>query len=300
MDKILFRGIMPALVTPLNDDATIRERSVEPLIKWHISQGVDGFYVLGGTGEGAALAEGERMRMAEASAQALKGTGKKLILHVGAPDLNSAVRLARHAAEVGADAISSVYPNFFCRYSVNEALDYYRALVDASGLPMLGYCQTLMQGTDVVDFVDKLIRIDGVIGVKYTFPNYYNMQQIKRLNGGNINVINGPDESLLCGLAMGADGGIGTTYNVMPARFVKLYERFAANDVKGAQEMQYKVNHVIDVLLNINLIPAVRVILEEMGFDVGHSAAPARRFDVDERKALIAAVKQAGLFGCNE
>ena len=296
MDRILFRGIMPALVTPLNDDSTVRTQAVEPLIRWMISQGVDGFYVLGGTGEGAVLAEKERMRMAEASAQAIRETGKTLILHVGAADMQSAKRLARHAAEVGADAISSVYPNFFCRYDTNEAIDYYSALIDASGLPMLGYCQALMQGTDVVAFVDKLIKVQGVIGVKYTFPNYYQLQCIKRLNGGNINVINGPDESLLCGLAMGADGGIGTTYNVMAPWFVRLYERFCANDVKGAQEMQYRINRVIDVLLGTNLIPAVRVALEEMGFDVGFSAAPARRFDAVGRKGLIDALRAAGLF----
>ena len=148
----------------------------------------------------------------------------------------------------------------------------------------------------ISEFVDKLIKVQGVIGVNYTFPNYYQLQCIKRLNGGNINVINGPDESLLCGLAMGADGGIGTTYNVMAPWFVKLYERFSANDVMGAQEMQYRINRVIDVLLGTNLIPAVRVALEEMGFDVGFSAAPARRFDAVGRKGLIDALRAAGLF----
>ena len=295
-DNILFRGIMPALITPLNDDSTVRTQAVEPLVKWMISQGVDGFYVLGGTGEGGVLAEKERMAMAEAAAQAIKGTGKKLILHVGAADTHSAKRLARHAAQVGADAISSVYPNFFCRYDMDEAADYYQALVDASGLPMLGYCQALMQGANVLTFVERLMQVPGVIGVKYTFPDYYQLQRIKRLNGGNINVINGPDESLLCGLAMGADGGIGTTYNLMPGWFARLYERFRANDVQGAQELQFKINQVIDVLLFTHLIPAVRVALEEMGFDPGFAAEPAHRFTVQERKELVEALHAAGLF----
>lgn len=295
-NNILFKGIMPALITPLNDDATVRAQAVEPMMRWMLSQGVDGFYILGGTGEGGVLAEKERMTMAEATAQALKGADKKLIVHVGAADAQSAVRLARHAAKIGADAISSVYPNFFCRYDVSEALDYYRALVDASGLPMLGYCQALMQGADVPAFVEKLMQIEGVIGVKYTFPNYYQMQRIKTINGGNINVINGPDESLLCGLAMGADGGIGTTYNLMPGRFVKLYERFMNGDVRGAQETQFEINRVIDVLLSTNLIPAVRVALEEMGFDPGFAAMPARRFDAQSRKSLVDALRTAELF----
>ncbi len=296
MDKILFKGIMPALVTPLNDDSTIRAEAVKPLMEWQMKQGVQGFYVLGATGEGAVLSEKERMRMAEAAADAVKDTGKKLILHIGAPEMNSAERLARHAREVGADAVSSVYPNFFCHYSVEEALAYYQRLIDASGLPMLGYCQTMMQGADVVSFVERLMQLDGVIGVKYTFPNYYNLYQIKQLNGGNINVINGPDETLLSGLSMGADGGIGSTYNLMAQRYAKLYNSFCANDVQAAAEMQSRINRVIGVCIRYGVVPAIKLCLNEMGFDVGHAAAPGRRFTKEQRDEIMTAYREAGLF----
>ncbi len=295
-ENILFRGILPALVTPLNDDSTIRTQSVKPLMKRHMEQGVHGFYVLGATGEGAVLAEKERMKMAEAAADAVKGTGKKLILHIGAPELASAERLARHAREVGADAVSSVYPNFFCHYSQEEALDYYRRLIDACGLPMLGYCQALMQSTDVVGFVERFMQLDGAIGVKYTFPNYYNLHQIKQLNGGNINVINGPDETLLAGLSMGADGGIGSTYNLMAGWYVKLYDAFCANDVSAASAMQQKINRVIEVCIRCGVVPSIKLCLNEMGYDVGQTAAPGRRYTPDQQKEIIAAFRKAGLF----
>lgn len=295
-DHILFRGIMPALITPLNDNGTIREKSVRPLMDWQSAQGVQGFYVLGATGEGAVLAEKERMRMAEAAADAVKGTGKKLILHIGAPELASAERLAKHAREVGADAVSSVYPNFFCHYSVEEALDYYRRLIDACGLPMLGYCQALMQGADVVSFVDRFMQLDGTIGVKYTFPNYYNMYLIKQLCSGNINVINGPDETLLAGLSMGADGGIGSTYNLMADWYVQLYSAFCANDVSAASALQQKINRVIGVCIRYGVVPSIKLCLNEMGFDVGHAAAPGRRYTEEQRKEIITAFREAGLF----
>ena len=294
-NNILFKGIMPALITPLNDDSTVRTEAVAPMMKWMMDQGVAGFYVLGATGEGAVLAEQERMRMAEAAADAVNGTGKKLILHVGAADTQSAIRIARHAGQVGADAISSVYPNFFCHYGVEEALDYYRALIDASGLPMLGYCTSMLQGVDVVQFVEKLMKIDGVIGVKYTFPNYYHMHCIKQLNGGNINVINGPDETLLCGLSMGADGGIGSTYNLMADRYVKLYEAVQANDLKKAHEIQVAINKVIAVMLHHGVVPSIRVGLEARGFACGHAAFPGRRYTAEETAQILADYRAAGL-----
>ena len=295
-DRILFRGILPALVTPLNDDSTIRVQSVKPLMDWQMKQGVHGFYVLGATGEGAVLAEKERMRMAEAAADAVKGTGKKLILHIGAPEMASAERLAKHAREVGADAVSSVYPNFFCHYSVEETLDYYRRLIDASGLPMLGYCQALMQGADVVNFVERFMQLDGTIGVKYTFPNYYNLYQIKQLNGGNINVINGPDETLLAGLSMGADGGIGSTYNLMAGWYVQLYNAFRANDAAEASAMQQKINRVIGVCIRYGVVPSIKLCLNELGFDAGHAAAPGRRYTPEQKTEIITAFREAGLF----
>ncbi len=293
-NNVLFRGIMPALFTPLNEDSTVKASVVAPLMKGQMERGVDGFYVLGATGEGAVLAEKERVIMAEAAADALKGTGKKLILHVGAADTREAERLARHAGQIGADAISSVYPNFFRVYSLEEAKDYYRALIDASGLPMLCYCQPMIKG-GAVEFAQEIMQVEGVIGLKYTFPNYYDLFRIKQLNGGNINVINGPDESLICGLSMGADGGIGTTYNMLPDRFVKLYQAFLAGDWETARRMQASVNRLITVML-AHGYSAFRLGMEALGFDVGPAAFPAKRYTAEEKKALIESFRQAGLF----
>ena len=295
MDNVKFRGIYPALVTPLEDNGSVRQSAVAPLIRFMLDQGVDGFYVLGGTGEGAALAERERMRMAEATADAMRGTGKKLILHVGAADTQAAIRLARHAASVGADAISSVYPNFFCTYGTQEAADYYRALVDASGLPMLCYCTSMIHDQDPLGLVEKLMEIDGVIGVKYTFPNYFTLQKIKQLHDGNINVINGPDETLLCGLCMGADGGIGASYNLVPGKFVALYRHFMAKDLQGAILEQQKINRVIQAVQHFPLIPAVKYALELIGFPVGYAAYPGKRMTEDEKLLFRKLLTDAGM-----
>ena len=293
-NKVLFKGIMPALFTPLNDDTTVKTSVVAPMIKWQLDRGVDGFYVLGATGEGAVIAEKERIVMAETAADALRNTGKKLILHVGAADTHEAIRLARLAGQLGADAISSVYPNFFRVYTMEEAMDYYRALIDASGLPMLCYCQPMLK-SGPVEFMEEIMKVEGVIGLKYTFPNYYDMYKIKLINNGNINVINGWDQSLICGLSMGADGGIGTTYNLIPHRFVRLYQAFLKNDWETARTIQCEINRVIDLTLKYGF-SAFKLGMEALGFDVGPAAFPAKRFSQEERTALIEEFQQAGLF----
>ena len=294
-DNILFRGVMPALFTPLNDDSTIKTDVVAPLMKWQMEKGVDGFYVLGGTGEGAVLDEKQRYIMAEAAMDAVKGTGKKLILHVGAADTQSAIRLARHAGQIGVDAISSVYPNFFRVYNMGEAKDYYRALIEASGRPMLCYCQPLLKGSPV-EFAREIMKVEGVIGLKYTFPNYYELFKIKQINGGNINVINGPDETLACGLSMGADGGIGTTYNFMPQKYVRIYQAFLNNDWAAARKAQAEASHVIDVCQQFGAgMTGFKAAMEVLGFDVGAPAFPARRLTLEEKKQFAEMLRQAGM-----
>lgn len=288
--NIMFRGIFPALVTPLDENGAVRTEAVKPLVDWMLGQGVDGFYVLGGTGEGGVLPERERMRMAEAAADAVKGTGAKLILHVGAADTQSAIRLAKHAGTIGADAISSVYPNFFCSYRLEEGMDYYRALIQASGLPMLGYCSAMIREQSPLTVVERLMRLDGMIGVKYTFPDYYQMQRMKQICGGDINVINGPDESLLCGLCMGADGGIGANYNLVPDRFAALYRYVQANDLRAAVREQETINRLIAVICRFGLIPAIKCVLTYMGFPVGDAAFPSHRFSEAEKRELIGAL----------
>jgi len=119
------------------------------------------------------------------------------------------------------------------------------------------------------------------------------------INGGDINIINGPDEMLVSGLAMGADGGIGSTYNLMPEKYVSLYDSFQKGDIEAARKTQYEINRIIEVLLNFGSgNPVIRNLKEAliiMGFDMGDAAYPTLPLDKDERTALASALTAAGL-----
>ncbi len=284
MDRVQFKGIMPALVTPMDEDGHVKKESLRKLMEWHIREGCNGFYLCGGTGEGVVMQPEDRMRLAEAAADAAGGR-VKLIDHVGAIDLKTAVKLAKHAREAGMDAISSV-PPFFYGYGEKEITEYYTAIADASGLPVIMYASPLAGTKITCDMVDRLMNINGMIGVKWTSYDYFEMQRIKNLRGGDINVINGPDETLLCGLAMGADGGIGTTYNVMPKVYLNIYNYFMSGDIKAAQQEQLKANKFISMLFKFNVLAAVKEILFMLGYDCGYCTYPMKRLTEDERSKL--------------
>lgn len=288
--NVKFKGIMSALVSCIDEQERVQEDSMRRLMRWHLQEGLSGFYLTGGTGEGPVLQKETRKRIVEIAADEAGGRCS-LIAHVGAIDLTTAVELAKHAGEHGMDAISSV-PPFFFGYGESQIRDYYQALADASGLPVLMYASPLSGVNITWDMVDRLMEIPGMIGLKWTNYDYFTMHRIKELRGGNINVINGPDESLLCGLTMGADGGIGATYNVMPKVFMEIYNSFCAGDLAAAQQAQYRANKLIALLLKFGVVCSVKDILQMLGYDCGCQVYPQKRFSQDEQAAFRAALKE--------
>lgn len=295
MKNKLFRGVMPALVTPIDEDGSIREDCVRRMVDHHIANGVRGFYVCGATGEGPVMNEASRRTMAEIVVNQTKGRAA-VINHIGAADAASALRLAKHAEEIGCDAISSVPPTFFVDHGEDEIFNYYRALSEACSKPLLVYATGMFKQADIVPLIARLMTLDTVVGLKFTRYNYYEMHRICELNGGDINVINGPDEMLLCGLSMGADAGIGSTYNVMSGEYVHLFNCFASGDFAGAQRQQFKINRAIEIILHHGLFPALKSILTAQGFDAGHPVFPCKRFTPEEEAALMRDLAQIHFF----
>ncbi len=289
-DNVKFTGVMSALVSCIDDNGHVFENDMRRLMDWQLDGGMAGFYVCGGTGEGPILQPDTRKEILEIAKDQIGDRGK-IIAHVGAIDLKTAAELARHASDIGVDAISSV-PPFFFDYGEREIKQYYEALADASGLPIIMYATPMAGVNFTVDMVDRLMDVPGMIGLKWTNYNYYTMHNIKQLRGGNINVINGPDECLLCGLSMGADGGIGSTYNVMPKVFRKIYDSFKAGDIAAAQEAQFKADKLIDLIIECDVVCSVKDILCMLGFNCGEQVYPQHRFTDDERAYFRSKLKE--------
>lgn len=288
-NNVKFTGIMSALVSCIDENERVNEDAMRRLMRWHLKEGFSGFYLTGGTGEGPVLQKETRKRIYEIAADEAGGRCN-LIAHVGAIDLTSAKELAKAAAQSGMNAISSV-PPFFFHYGESQIRDYYNELADASGLPVLMYASPLSGVNITWDMVDRLMDIPGMIGLKWTNYDYFTMHRIKELRGGNINVINGPDETLLCGLTMGADGGIGATYNVMPKVIQKIYDSYKAGDMESARAAQYKANKLIEILLKFGVVCGIKDILGTLGYDAGYQVYPQKRFTGEEREDFRKALK---------
>lgn len=291
--KKIFSGIMPALVTPFNADGkTVNEKTARELIEFHISQGADGFYILGSTGEGLLMMEEERMKMCEVVVAQVAGR-KPVICHIAAMNFDEAVRLAKHAEKAGADAVSAV-PPFFFHYTEEDVYNYYKVLAQSTGLPFIMYNHPAANGGMSAVTVAKMFEIDNVTGVKWTVNNYYELMKLKNITHGEINIINGPDEMLVSGLAAGADAGIGASYNVMLPQFLEIYKCFRDGNNEKAFEIQAKVNKVIDCIIKHEVIPATKYMCTMMGFDVGYASLPMCQVTKEKAEALTKDLSVSG------
>lgn len=267
-------GVMPALLTPFDDEGEINLTVVRDLVEFHLAAGLTGFYILGSTGEGLLLSEAERRLVAETVVDQVKGR-VPVVVHVGALSTRAACDLATHAQEAGADATSSI-PPFYFRVGVEGVKDHYKEIGTASNLPFYIYNIPATTGVDVtVDIVQDLIaEMPTLRGMKFTSYDFRRMRQIIDVDGGRLNVLSGPDEMMIAAQSMGADGAIGTTYNALPHTAVKLYEAFHAGDMATAQAMQGRLNSVINLFLQMTSISAVKEIMRLIGFDCGPGRRP--------------------------
>jgi len=278
-----FKGIFTAQLTPFDKNNKINDAALEKLIKYNIDMGVSGFYVGGSTAEAFHMTADERKYLLEAVRSVAKE--KTIIAHIGSLNEAEAIDLAKHAEKVGADAISSVAP-FYYKMTFNEIKDYYFGVSDSVNIPMFVYNFPMNTGvTMTMKEFDQFFENDKFLGFKHTSSDFFTLERVKAKYPGKI-ALNGFDEMFLGGIVMGADGGVGSTYNFMANKFVKIMELVKENKIAEAREIQHDINKVVETLFSIELMPAQKEVLNQLGFDFGNCRKPFRELTTEEKKII--------------
>lgn len=290
-----FKGIMPALVTPFTEDGDIDENGLVDLLEYLLDKGVHGFYVCGSTGEGLVLPVEKRMKMAEL-VKKHTGIKSKLIIHVGAIDTATSAKLAAHAYDIGADAISAV-PPFYYTPDIKSLISHYSEISGAAELPMILYNIPGCVGYPVdAKMFEELTNIKNVTGIKFSDYNLFELSKIRQLKEGKLSIFFGCDEIFISGLMMGADGGIGSFYNIMPKAYVDLYDSFNKGDIQRVQKLQYRVNKYIDICLKYPNA-ATKEVLSMLGIKIRkYVIQPLRPLTAEEEGMLRGELEEAGFF----
>jgi N-acetylneuraminate lyase len=290
-----FGGVWPAMFTPLTDEDELNVEVTKRLVEHLIEAEIGGLYIGGGTGEGILLPLHVRRALAEVVVEQV-AERVPVIVHVGAAATADAVSLAAHAAEIGADGAAAI-PPFYYNVGFQAIAEHYALIAGASSLPFyLYYIPSTTGVTLTAEQMFSLCQIPNVRGFKYSAYDMYLLEQILSLGGGSLNVFSGPDQLFAPMLTVGVDGAIGTTYNLIPHHFVRIYRAFRRGDIAAARALQSQGNRVIDTFIAHGGLPAAKEIMRMLGYDCGVGRRPFRPLDRDEVAALRADLDRIGFW----
>ena len=275
-----YKGIFPAFYACYDKEGNVSAQATKDFVEYLIGKGVAGLYVGGSSGECIYLSVEERKQTLEAVMEVAKGR-IAIIAHVACNNTRDSQELARHAESLGVDAIAAIPPIYF-RLPERAIAKYWNDISAAApntdfviyNIPQLaGVALTL-------SLFDEMLKNPRVVGVKNSSMPIQDIQMFKRqakLNNKEIVVFNGPDEQFVGGRLIGADGGIGGTYGVMPELFVKLNQLLEAGDFENAGKLQDDIDEVIYTMCsaNGNMYAVAKAALKKLsGLDLGGVREP--------------------------
>ncbi len=279
-----FHGFWPALLTPYTADDQVNFTVMGELVDYQLNKGVSGFYICGSTGEGLFLSTEERLKSAETVIRRVNGR-VPVIVHVGASAINESIRLAQHAASLGAAGISSIVPPVV--YNQNGVGPWLEKL--AASVPDMPFFPYLFGGTrDSIGLMKELAHVPNFVGTKYFGSNMYELGQIAAFRRQNWTVFSGMDEQAMAGVMYGAHGVIGSTLNFMPGVYRCIIELLQAGQAEKALAYQQHANRVMQVMHAFGFVGCMRAMLGQLGFEVGAPRLPNLPLSAEKRTELFA------------
>ena len=230
-------GVMPAMITSFNKDESINKEGIRKTVNYLVSQNVHGLYITGSTGETFLMSPDEKREVIDIIVEEVNGR-VPVIAHIGSIGTKITIELGQHAEKSGVDALSAL-PPFYYGFSNKEIYNYYNDISNSSNLPIIVYNISQANLMDL-DTLKKLASIKNIKGVKYTAPTHFNFSKIKKEISDDFKIYSGMDEMALSGIISGADGMIGSFYNLMPEMFVSLFNQLQKGDINEAKKHRKK------------------------------------------------------------
>lgn len=289
-------GLISAPHTPFDGSGNVNLPVIDQLADLLIQQGIKGVYICGTTGEGLNCSVAERKQVAERWVSASKGK-LSITVHTGALSLADSIELTEHANTLDIYATSIIAPCFFKPGSVDELVTYCSEV--ASKAPDKGfyYYHSGMSGV-MLDMEEFLIKANDAIpnltGIKFNHVDLYEYQRCLRVREGKFDMPFGVDEFLPAGLASGAIGAVGSTYNYAGPLYMDIIEAFKKGEQTTVNSLMDKVVKLIRPLVQYGGVAAGKAAMLLHGIDVGDPRLPIKALSKQEKEDVVKQMKNSG------
>lgn len=294
-----FQGLVPAVITPMDDGGTLNLEMIEPIVEHLTSDGVTGIYVCGSTGEGPSLTIKERKEVVKEYNQAADGN-LKVIAHVGHNSLRAARELASHAQDIGVDAIAAIPPTYYGSLSEETITKCIKEITkEAPGLPFYYYHVPVLNSMEinVRKFLSKVREnVPEFEGIKFSSRKLADLQESLNFKANEFSFLFGVDQMLLNALSAGADAAVGSTYNFAAPLYQKVLENYNKGKLSEARKYQLKSIKMVRVFQKYRGHPAFKATMKLIGLDCGPTRLPLETLTQGELKEMESELEDIGFF----
>ncbi len=289
------KGILPAVVTPLNSEGKVSERGLRNLVNHLIDGGIHGLFVVGTTGEFYGLTPEEKKEIIEITIDEAKGRVPTYV-GTGAITTKEVILLNNIAEECGAEAVSVLTPMFISP-NQEELYQHYKIIAENTGLPILLYNNAPKTGVTITPATaERLADIPNISGIKDSSGDFtLTGEYIRRTRDKDFHVLAGRDTLIHACLCYGGTGSIAACANVAPRLCADIYDKFVAGDLKGSLEAQFALAP-LRIAFTLGSFPTViKEALGMMGIDVGPCMSPIGPMTTEEKEQLNKVLGGLGL-----
>lgn len=297
---IKLHGLVAATHTPFDADGQLNLRAVEKQAEHLLRHGVRMAFLAGSTGESHSLTVEERLLLAQRWADVIRGSDLRFVVHVGSNCLADARRLAAQAQSLGAAAIAALAPSYFKPRTLDALVACCAEIAGAApALPFYFYDIPVLTGVhfSMPDFLALGdARIPTLAGIKFTNADLMAYQKCLHVQDGRFDIPWGLDEYLLAALALGAVGGVGSSYNFAASIYQRMIAAFQRGDLATARAEQFRSVQLLELLAGYGYLSAAKAVMGFLGVEVGPARLPNANLTAEQRTQLRIDLETLGCF----
>ena len=293
MKERVFTGAASALITPMNEDASVNFERLKSLVEEQIKAGIDALVICGTTGEKSTLRYDEHVKVIETAAKVAAGR-VPIIAGTGSNDTVYSVELCDDAASVGADAFLMVTP-YYNKTSQVGLVAHYNYIADRVSKPIILYNVPSRTGVNIKpETYRELSRHPRIVATKEASGDLSLIAQIKYMCGDELDIYSGNDDQTVPIMSLGGIGVISGLSSLCPDVMHELCAAYLSGDTAKATQMQIKYTGLMNALFcDVNPIP-VKEAMNMMGMDVGPCRLPLYPMNDSSKALLEAKLRECG------
>jgi len=290
--------LVAAAHSPFHADGSLAPEVVPRQASFLAANGIRTVFITGSTGECHSLTCAERLSLYDVWASAAPAHGIAVIAHVGGNSIEDARTLARRARDLELSAVSALAPSYYKPETLTDLIDWCATIAaEAPELPFYYYDIPALTGVSLPMerfLLEAPARIPNLAGIKFTNPDLVSYRRSLDAAGGRFDLPWGVDEALLGGLATGARGAVGSTYNWAPKLYVDLMSAFTRGDLAEARRLQSISIAMIDAIAGTGFMGTAKALMGRLGVPVGAARAPLGNPTDAQVDALMARLAELG------